>query len=316
MTAVFQAMNTEVAITVPGASSRVERNLSNGVERQFAEWDATFSRFRADSELSRLNSATGPMVVSRELFEAIERARYYCSLTDGWFDITVGRALRDAGYDRSFSDGALDAPERAHTPTRAASSPADLRLDRPTRTVELSPDVTLDCGGFIKGWAADRAAERLPRVAAVDAGGDAVLRGNGPDGRGWRVCVEDPWRPGRPLLSFRVTDATVATSGSNRRRWYIAGRLAHHLIEPRTARPGVSDLAQVTVVTARAELADVLAKVVFLRGGREGARFLQRFPDVAAVLVRHDGVVQIEGHLEIDSRADRARQSFFSEIRP
>lgn len=310
MTAVFRAMSTDVAITVPGVTSRVERTLSNDIERQFARWEATFSRFRADSELSRLNSATGPMVVSSELFHAIERARNYWELTEGWFDVTVGRALCDAGYDRCFSDGGLDGPERPQTSSSAASTLVDLYLDPLTRAIELSPGVTLDCGGFIKGWAVDCVAENLPRTAAIDAGGDTVLRGNGPDTRGWEVHVEDPWRPGRPLLSFRLTDASVATSGSNRRHWYVGGHLAHHLIDPHIARPGVSDLVQVTVVASHAELADVLAKTVFLRGSRDGARFLKRFPEVAAVLVQRDGAVQIEGELEIDHRTDRARQYF------
>jgi thiamine biosynthesis lipoprotein len=313
VTAVFGAMNTDVAITIPRAASRVERTLTNAIERQFAGWEATFSRFRADSELSRVNAATGPVVVSSELFQAIERARDYWRLTDGWFDVTVGRALSDAGYDRCFSDGALDGPERPRPSRRGheidANTFSAVVLDRSMRTIQVSPDVMLDCGGFIKGWAADCAAERLPRVAAVDAGGDVVLRGSGPDGRGWQVHVEDPWRPGRSLLSFRVTDGAVATSGVNRRRWYIGGRLAHHLIDPHTARPGVSDLYQVSVVASHAELADVLAKTVFLRGRGDGARFLKRFPDVAAVLVRRDGVVEIEGELQVKSGADRARKS-------
>jgi thiamine biosynthesis lipoprotein len=259
-------MGTEVAITVPGVTSRVEQSHCNTIQRQFARWEATFSRFRADSELSRLNAAMGPLVVSTELLHAIERARNYWRLTDGWFDVTIGRALCDAGYDRCFSDGALDGPERPQACRGAVSMLENLCLDPLTRTIELTPGATLDCGGFIKGWAVDRAAECLPHNAAVNAGGDAVLRGNGPDGRGWRVHVEDPWRPGRPLLWFRLTDGTVATSGSNRRRWYIGGHPAHHLIDPHTARPGVSDLAQVTVVASHAELADVLAKTVFLRG--------------------------------------------------
>jgi thiamine biosynthesis lipoprotein len=298
VTAAFRAMNTDVQITVPEASPRNEQRMADAAERQFGWLEGTFSRFRANSELSRLNTTRGPVVVSAVLFRAIQRAQTYWELTDGWFDITVGRALCDAGYDRGFAPGALDRPARADGQRRASCTSEDVRLDRVTRTVELSPGTTLDCGGFIKGWAVDCATERLPRLSAVDAGGDAVLRGNGPDGRGWRVHVEDPWRLGQAIVGLRVRDRAVATSGSNRRRWYTGGRPAHHLIDPHTAQPAVSDLVQVTVVASSAELADVLAKTVFLRGSGDGKRFMKQFADGAAVLVGVDGDIQIEGELE------------------
>jgi len=303
-------MSTNVAVMVPEATPTAEQSLADGIERQFGSFEATFSRFRAESELSRLNTARRPVVVSEQLFHAIERARGYWQLSEGWFDITIGRALRDAGYDRGFAPGALDRPTRTDVPARASVTSADIRLDRGTRTVELAPGVMLDCGGFIKGWAADRAAERLPMLSAIDAGGDAVLRGAGPDGQGWRVYVEDPKRPGRAIVGIRVTDRAVATSGSNRRHWQIGGRLTHHLIIPFTGRPAMSDLAQVTVMASHAELADVLAKTVVLRGSRDGARFLRRLGNVGAVLVQANGDIQIEGELEIDARADQTRHLF------
>lgn len=129
------------------------------------------------------------------------------------------------------------------------------------------------------------------------------MRGAGPDGSGWRVDVEDPTHPGRALLSLYVRDQAVATSGANRRRWRIGGLEAHHLIDPHTGQPGGSDVAQASVVAPSAELADVLAKTVFLRGRRDGQRFLERFSDVSAVLVLRDGRVQTIGELEVSKNA-------------
>jgi thiamine biosynthesis lipoprotein len=303
-------MSTDVAIRAPEATPRREWRLADAVVRQFASIETRFSRFRAESELSRLNASHGPVVVSTELFQAIERARGYWELTDGWFDFTIGRALRDAGYDRDFAPGVLDRTTPADKPARASVTSADIRLDRASRTIELPPGMLLDCGGFVKGWAVDEAIGCLPKVAAVDAGGDAFLSGAGLDRQGWRVYVEDPWHPGRPIVAFRARDTAVATSGANRRKWQIGGRAAHHLIDPRTAEPAVSDLVQVTVLAPRAELADVLAKTVFLRGRRDGARFLEGFADVAAVLVAANGDIQIEGLLEIETRAAGAREMF------
>jgi thiamine biosynthesis lipoprotein len=51
-----------------------------------------------------------------------------------------------------------------------------------------------------------------------------------------------------------------------RRRWTIDGVERHHLVDPRTGAPSTSDLVHVTVVAARAWVAEVLAKAVLLRG--------------------------------------------------
>src|SRR5215471_12061468 len=82
VTAAFRAMSTNVAVMVPKATPTDEQSLADGIERQFGSFEATFSRFRAESELSRLNTARGPIVVSEQLFHAIERARGYWQLSE------------------------------------------------------------------------------------------------------------------------------------------------------------------------------------------------------------------------------------------
>jgi FAD:protein FMN transferase len=292
----FRAMNTDITLIAPLVAVAERRALVGQAKAIFDDAECRFSRFRPESEVSRLNASDGPTVVSAELFDALERARAYWELTDGWFDVTVGRALSAAGYDRSFAPGLLDRSCVTSLATPPCSS-EQLMLDRTTRTVGLPHGAAVDCGGFIKGWTADSVAQTLGRPSVVDAGGDAVLRGAWPNASGWQVHVEDPWQAGRPLVSFRVADGAVATSGTNRRRWSNGAELAHHLIDPHTGRPSTSDLVQVTVVAPAAEMADVLAKTVLLRGERDGERFLNRFPSVAAVLVPRDGKIRIHGEV-------------------
>lgn len=284
MSVAFRAMDTDVRIVLPQASGSRERALARKVERLFARVDKVFSRFRDDSELSRLNADGGTVMASDAMLEALTRAQAYHAMTDGWFDVTVGASLRAAGYDRSFVAGGMDREKPLHP-----GVVADYVVDRTRRTVTLSQGAQLDCGGFIKGWAVDRALECLPSPCAVDAGGDARVRGGT-----WRIDVEDPTRAGRPLFAFPLTDQAVATSGISRRRWRVSGRIAHHLIDPFTGLPSESDLAQVTVVAGSTELADVLAKTAFLQGLSEGRRFLERFP-VTAVLVGRDGELHLLG---------------------
>ena len=297
MSAAFRAMSTDVAVIGVGLDPAAEAALLLGVRADFDASERRFSRFRPDSELSRLNRAAGPLAVSASLFDAMRCARGYFELTGGLFDPTVGGALEALGYDRGFAPGALDRASPAPHPRPASF--ADVGLDAATRTVTRPPGVRLDLGGFIKGRTVDRAARRLPGAGAVDAGGDAALRGGGPDGDGWLVDVEDPAHPARVVATLRVRDRAVATSAANRRRWRAGGHEIHHLVHPRTGRSADTDLAQSTVLAPSAELADVLAKTAFLLGARAGRRFLERLPAIAGVLVRRDGALEIVGDVEV-----------------
>ncbi|MBS1122589.1 MAG: ApbE family lipoprotein [Deltaproteobacteria bacterium] len=293
----FRAMNTDVAIAAPTLDPAAEQRLAQQAARLFADTERRFSRFVADSELGRLNRATGSVVVSRELMELLCAAGRHVVETEGLFDPTIGGALRAAGYDRSFSPGTLD-----HDAPPARAPPAhfaELAIDEPARLVRRPPHLSIDLGGFLKGRTVDHAAALAPAPAMVDAGGDAMLRGNGPDGTGWLVEIEDPADARHVLATLRLRDRAVATSAPNRRRWRAGDRAAHHLIDPRTGEPSRSDLAQVTVVAATAEQADVLAKVVFLLGATDGARRLDGQPGLGGALVTRDGSLLLVGDLEV-----------------
>lgn len=298
MTYTFRAMNTDVTVSWPALEEADEQRLTARVASLFAEKERRFSRFRHDSELARINRSAGPVEVSEEMFAALVTARRYTSLTRGAFDPAVGRALASLGYDRSFSPGALD--RREERPIDAGEGTfLDVGLDAETRTVTRPEGVVIDLGGMIKGRTVDEAARQTSSPAAIDAGGDAVLRGAGPDGAGWIVDIEDPADDARVILSLAVTDRAVATSAPNRRRWRLGATDAHHLIDPRSRRPARADLAQVTVLAPRAELADVLAKSVFILGSVEGRALLEQIDGVSGVLVGVDGRVTRFGALEV-----------------
>lgn len=293
----FEAMNTTVTVAAPTLADHAEQQLANEIEALFAETEQRFSRFRDDSELSELNRATEPITVSREMMELLRDAKRYVAETRGVFDPTIGEALRGAGYDRSFTPGAFDRESPITATARTAF--AELVLDEHTCRVLRPRHVYVDLGGFLKGRTVDRAAAISPPLSMVEAGGDARVCGAGVDDRGWLVDIEDPTDQDRCLLTLRVRDRAVATSAANRRRWRAGAGTAHHLIDPRTGAPAVSDLVQVTALAPTAERADVFAKVAFLLGADEGARLLTG-PELGGVLIARDGSVRLVGDLEVE----------------
>jgi thiamine biosynthesis lipoprotein len=298
----FRAMNTDVMLLAPTVSIDVERRLARQVAEVFEASERRFSRFRPESELSRLNRLGQLSPASIPFLAALARAEHFVRLSQGRFNPTVGGALIAAGYDRSFEPGSETSMATSEA-LRPATPFEAIAIDPHQRSVTLPPGVSLDFGGFIKGWTVDQAARLLPPNAVIDAGGDAVLRGTGPDGQGWIVDIEDPADPNLEVLTLRVRDRAIATSAPNRRRWRTPHGEMHHLIDPRTGQPSNLDLAQVTVLGDTVEVADVLAKTAFLLGAEAGRRLLQRQRGVAAVLVLHNRRVDVVGKVQEDRAA-------------
>ncbi|WP_329045402.1 FAD:protein FMN transferase [Amycolatopsis sp. NBC_01488] len=98
----FRALGTtaEVLVTDPSRLSTAASLLREELDAI----DLACSRFRADSEISRLHEQAGRQVrVSGLLAEALGAALRAARLTGGLVDPTVGAAVRALGYDRDFA---------------------------------------------------------------------------------------------------------------------------------------------------------------------------------------------------------------------
>jgi thiamine biosynthesis lipoprotein len=165
-------------------------------------------------------------------------------------------------------------------------------------TVRRDPGVRFDLDGVAKGWIADRALALLGRHpgAIVDADGDVALRVA--HGERVPVGVGDPRDPETDLAVLALEAPTVApamfgvaTSGISIHRWDDGGRERHHLIDPRTGEPAVTDVVQATAIAGSARIAEALAKTAVILGSVDGLDFLARFGAAGAVLLLRDGRV-------------------------
>ena len=285
------AMNTRILLFSRAWDSA---DLLCEAEQVFHDVQERFSRFHPSSELSRLNEMSGRSVtVSPEMFDLLHRCRRFHLLSGGLFDPAILPDLESAGYDRSFELMAADAGAGATNPPPRSGSIADVALDRGQMTVQAPPAVRLDLGGIGKGYAVDRAAlELAPAVDfLIDAGGDIFASGHGPDGDGWVVAVANPLNEDEDLDVVRLHGQALATSTVARRRWQRDGRWLHHLIDPRTGEPALSDALSVSVMAPSAVEADVFAKVALLLGSEKGKRFIDA-QGAHALFVGTDGSCQ------------------------
>jgi len=260
--------------------------------------DRACSRFRPDSELTRVNSAGGrALPVGGVLLDALEAALRAARLTDGDVDPTVGEAVRVLGYDRDFA--AVPATGRPLLRVAAVAGWREVRLDRDRGVVGVPAGVRLDLGATAKALAADRAAAGAAATAGcgvlVSLGGDIATAGEPPTG-GWAVRVTD-WHAAGPDArgeTVRIHGGALATSSTSVRRWTRGDEQLHHVVDPATGRPAAVVWRTVSVAAATCVDANTAATAAIVRGQRSPAWL--RSLGLPARLVRPDGsLVRVGG---------------------
>jgi thiamine biosynthesis lipoprotein len=243
--------------------------LADWAVERIHELESLWSRFRPDSEVSRLNALTGnDVVVSLETFELVQRSIDAWKLTGCRFDPTVYSIMMRSGYDRSFELLAEDVTiDDAIMP---ASGCAAIQLDATQRVVRLPRGVGFDPGGIGKGLAADFVVEELIDIGAdgalVNIGGDVRFAGVPPSDDGWRVAVQAPDRPDLVSAVLAFDEGAVVTSTRLMRRWRRNGVERHHLVDPATGESPITALESVTVISSEGWRAEAVAKAAFLAG--------------------------------------------------
>jgi len=280
-------MGTHGNLVVYGDSPA--RGAAHVLER-LAELERRWSRFRPDSEISRINAAEGePVAIEPDTVMLLSRAIQAWRRTGGLFDPTVGAAMIAHGYDRDFAS--VGGP-RNPAVTEATRGCGGIQLDIARGRVRVPRGTCLDPGGIGKGLAADIvAAEVLERGhtgVLVNIGGDMRMAGSPPEG-GWVVAVEDPRRPGSEWLRLSLTEGAVATSSALRRRWQQGEVNCHHVMDPRTGRPATGSTVAVTAVAHTAWWAEVAATSLLVAEEPDEALLA---PAVEYVALRSDGAVR------------------------
>jgi thiamine biosynthesis lipoprotein len=267
--------------------------------RRVRAWAAVLTRHDADSQLMRLNAdPRSDVAVRPTLAAALRWAAEASEWTGGIVDPTLldERLAAEAVISGRGRDGDDDAGlmrrGRSWSLARLPGSPGRERGSLLSRR----PGLRLDLDGVGKGWLADRALSLLERHpgAIVDADGDVAVRLA--PGERIEVGVADPRSAGMSLAvlaleapATRQTTWGVATSGTSVHRWRTTDGDAHHLIDPRTGRPAVTDVVQATVIAATARSAEALAKTAVILGSFRALDVLDRIGASGAILLLFDG---------------------------
>jgi ribosome-binding factor A len=196
-------MGSEMRIALYGPRKGTLASATVAAFEEARRIDRLISNYRPDSEWSRLNdeAGRGPVQVSQESVDLLTACIEYSRLSEGAFDVTVGRLVDAWGFFRG--SGALPGGLRMQR-ALAATGYNHLKIDRSDNTVRFAvPNLALDPGGIGKGYAVERIAELLHRYgvksALISAGTSTLYAIGAPPDQpeGWKVEIREPRRPDR-----------------------------------------------------------------------------------------------------------------------
>ncbi|PWV98464.1 thiamine biosynthesis lipoprotein [Paenibacillus cellulosilyticus] len=314
----FRAMNTDIELSLVCDGYAMSEAVELAVD-WYEEVEQVFSRFRPDSELSRINRTAGsgaPVMISSMMRDVLQLTLWYQQTTGGIFSPFVGGSMNKAGYDRSFEllsrvgmsrelldDDIHDNVEQVVDIKRAYDGrmQSPMVLDIAMQSVQLVPGTQLDLGGIVKGWATAKLSQWLCmrygiRAGLVNAGGDLHAWNDGNGEPIWRIDVQDPIAGDDGTIYRMMGQGAVATSGTLGRQWRTGQGVAHHLIDTRTGCPSRSGIVQCTVSGPDLIACEVWAKTICIQGEAALQRMTSQLPpSYDALIIDQQGMLRYTG---------------------
>jgi thiamine biosynthesis lipoprotein len=297
----WEALGTTAVLRMDTFDRTRRSGARRAMERELEAMDAAASRFRDDSELSRVNRAGGTWApIGSLVWDAIALAIRAAQVSDGAVDPTLGRALIELGYDRDWRELEAAPDDSAPVSMRRGSAEAWrlVELGDAPSSVRCPPGVMLDLGATAKAMAADRAARAAAKAAdagvLVALGGDIAVRGPAP-AAGWRVHVTDDHRsgPDAPGQTVLIGSGGLATSSTSVRNWSRGGQRMHHILDPNDGLPVRSRWRTVSVAAASCAEANIASTAAIVLGD-DAIRWLDQHR-LPARLVDTNAAVELVG---------------------
>ena len=266
----FFAFGTLIDVSLYGVEQPLAESVCRQIEQDFMDMHTSWHAWQpgALASLNRHLSALEEDTIEPSILPLLTEAHRLSRLSAGLFNPVMGNLIALWGFhDNALPLGTL--PDSAAISKFLAQAPTsnDIKIDG-TLISSRNPSVAYDLGGFAKGYAIDRAIDRLREAgihnAIVNAGGD--LRAIGQHGeRPWRIGIRHP-RENGILASIEISgDDSVFTSGDYERFFEVDGKRYHHIIDPRTGYPA-TNTTSVTVIHSNAATADAAATALFVAG--------------------------------------------------
>lgn len=289
------ALNTYVTVTIYGMDEDEAYRIAQAAVAICSEYELTFSRTDAESELYKLN-AGGRMQVSDSLYELMSGALYWCEDTDGAVNIAVGSI--SSIWEFVTPPYKVPAKEELDNALKNADYRGiGLEADNYINT----NGAVIDLGAVAKGYIADRIKEYLMengvKSAIIDLGGSILCVGGKLEGKqekNFTLGIQRPFsESGEVIAKVGLMDMSLVTSGCYQRYFTQNDIFYHHILDSTTGMPVDNGLLSVTIIARESLAADALSTACFVMGLEAGMEYIDGLEDIYAVFVTEDYKVHL-----------------------
>ncbi len=272
---VLKLMGSRFEITTVADNDTIAWKAINAGIEEIQRIEKIISSWNPKSQTSEVNRQAGiqPVVVDKELFDLIFRAKKISDLTDGAFDISYASMDKLWHFDGSMTE--MPSQEEV-TSARSKINWQNIILDSEQQSIFLKEKgMKIGFGAIGKGYAANRAKAIMEKITGVHGGvvnasGDLITWGKSHQPEGWTIKIADPKNKDNVLGWLPMKNMAIVTSGDYERYVEFDGKRYAHIIDPRTGYP-TTGIKSVTIVCPDAELADALGYLCFCVGKRKWA---------------------------------------------
>lgn len=267
------------------------------------KYENMFSNTIPESDISKINDNAGikSVKVNPETIELLNSAIKYCELSNGKFDITIGKLSelwniskisQSIKNDENITDDSVIPKESDILALVNHINFHNIIID--SNSVYLSDsDAKIDLGGIAKGFVADKMKEYLLEnginSAIINLGGNVLTIGSNSNGNSFNVGIQKPFnKSGEIITKIPVISKSVVTSGIYERYYKVDDVIYHHLLDSKTGYPINNNLLSVTIISDSSTEGDALSTICFSLGLDEGMNLINQTDNIEAIFITDD----------------------------
>ena len=157
----------------------------------------------------------------------------------------------------------------------------------------------VDLGAIAKGYIADKIKDYLIKHkvnnALINLGGNILCVGDKMT-EGYRIGITNPQKTDESIISTKVENKSVVTSGIYQRQMKVNHHVYHHILNPHTGYSYDNGLASVTIVSPTSIQGDALSTVCFSLGLEKGKALIESLDNVEACFIDTNNQITYTTH--------------------
>ena len=282
-------MGTTYSILINSKTNIKQEYIKASIDSLLFEINNKFSTYIDTSEISIFNNHLDSMKVSDDFINLFNISSNISKLSNGSFDFTILNIVELWGFGKK--DKSPDVPNDLEIKHQLNFTGIDkIKLDKRTLK-KINKNVKIDFSAIAKGWAVDQVAllieDRSIKNYMVEIGGEITTSGTNHLGELWSIGIASPNKNGKELIaSIKISNISIATSGTYNNSFLYKGDRYSHLIDPITGYPIKHDIISATILANNCADADAIATAVMVKGYDAGLYWIDSMPDVECLLIK------------------------------